>query len=990
MNGRIARFALVLFAAIATDLAFGEVRKALVIGISDYPNYSDNPIKFAHIDALRFKDFLESDGAGRVKVSILTNGEATKDAIWEEVDKLKYEQPRPDTLFVFFSGHAELDTDTDLLYLMPTAGDRKHLSSTGILATEFITKLKALAPTNLLIFLDACHSGAVILGKGGPGSTESFSGSLDGLIASLNKGNEGGVMAFVSAAKDERSWEDEDNAQGIFTRFLIKGLEGEADGVGDKKDGKITAGELENFLIREVPNRALALGKLAQHPVVSPDFKGAYVIAVVPSTPEGSSGTKLGLKIDISQLEVANPELALMVRAGIVLHSSSLIWSAENNNIVRSFELARPVKAGTLPTSIRPESLISPVISSDDSLLVACIEPASIVSISLKSDATVSRQPIQLAGASNPRARILDSCDISISRDHRYAIARLRTIDGKSRLSLVALDGEQSPPFTVASYETGVFLGDVLLLGQADTLTVVRAGTWAPVFTKSLVPPYNSSQVLPPLRALIADPESTSFAELRDDRTIFYPALLPFHDSEPLTIRVDTGFRGQTACYVSGDSLYCVDKYGWKYRDTKGAGGSGGFGCGNGGARGFPSTSSSGAHSWPFFFQCAAEPETLHFIRGVEWVEHVRMPEPILTARLLANGKVTAVGQRGGIYTLDSQAYGDCCSLQAASPNITTRISAGNDGVTAILELDSDAGALSVFRGNSLVKRLTLSDVGWVKNLTLSESNQLVALIGDTRLRLIEFASGDYQRHRARDIDCGMPVSIDKSDSTLVCVAPETQRIQQRSIATGKVQREFDQHVGPVQQVYLNGMTVTAAGTFTGRSQTLVTVWNVSNGKVVSQRYCSVGGSQAEKPFSLFRHGSQFAQLDTPSRLLTRQSLTCESGKPMLVSASLKMLQTSSAADVVAFVDERPNVFHAGNPGEPGFVRAWDLALPIEDIAVSPDGADVVVVVGGRILRIPITVAGFLHIVKQRIPREFTGQECDEFFTGGGCPILKR
>jgi len=240
------------------------------------------------------------------------------------------------------------------------------------------------------------------------------------------------------------------------------------------------------------------------------------------------------------------------------------------------------------------------------------------------------------------------------------------------------------------------------------------------------------------------------------------------------------------------------------------------------------------------------------------------------------------------------------------------------------------------------------------------------------------------------EVECGMPAAVDKSDGTFVCVAPETQEIQLRSVATGKIQRAFNQHVGPIQQIYVDGTTVTAAGTFKGRGQTLVTVWNASNGKVVSQRSCPVGGTQAEKTFSFLQRGKYFTQLDTPSRLLTRESLTCESGPPFLIGTSSTMLRAASAGDSAAFWEKGSSMFSTFNPwtkGSPSL--AWNLELNVEDLAISPNGSDVVAIVGGRILRIPISKTGFLDLVKRRIPREFSSQECGEFFAGENCPLIK-
>jgi hypothetical protein len=167
-------------------------------------------------------------------------------------------------------------------------------------------------------------------------------------------------------------------------------------------------------------------------------------------------------------------------------------------------------------------------------------------------------------------------------------------------------------------------------------------------------------------------------------------------------------------------------------------------------------------------------------------------------------------------------------------------------------------------------------------------------------------------------------------------------------------------------------------------------VWNASNGKVISQRSCPVGGAQADKPFSFFRRGDYFAQLDTPGRLFSRETLTCESGRPFPTIESTKLVAASSAERVVVWDDGATSFATLDPLGETDSSLAWNLELGVEDIAISPDGSDVVVVVGGRILRIPVTKAGFLDLVKQRIPREFSAQECDEFFAGVNCPLLTR
>jgi len=1008
MIQRLVLFAVALQLTLAAGFAADEVRRALVLGVSEYPNYNESRIQFAHIDALQFKSFLETDGAGRVEVKALTNTQATRDAIWDAVEELRHQQPKPDTLFVFFSGHAELDPYTEQLYLMPSGGDRRRLSSTGILAGEFITKLRSIGPTNLLVFLDACHTGAALLGKGG--LSESVPGSLNSVIASLNRGNEGGVTAFVSAAKDELSWEDDEFSQGIFTRFLIKGLGGDADGVGDQKDGLVTAAELQGFLAREVTNRARVLNKAAQHPLVSPDFKGNYVISVA-NIAGGlvSTSSPIVVNPDLQLLQHSNPELALMVELGTQLippvalkneavgirdnksapttspsdlHSHG--WTSGSLRIVPSFELARAIKVGVLPPSVKPESLISPVISSDGSLLVACIDKSSIVSISLRPGSIPKRLDF-VAQSSRPSSReILDSCEISISRDNNFAIARLRFIDESSRLVLVGLAGTEPPARIVDGYELGVVTKNGMLLSKAGSVTVVKPGKWDIGLTRDFGKP---------VRNLLSDPESANFGAVFDTGVAF----IRLDDPESIASSRDYGSSIDTSaatCSIAGDRLFCFSETTALMNDIETRSHiSGGIGIDcplRGRARSFPSSTTRGVHGWSLLYGCSEDLETLYFARQFPSTSvKVRMPETVLTARLLSNTKVVAVGQRGGIYSFDSVKYGDCCTVQVLTAGSKVNVSAGKSGMTAVFEHHDKSGELLLFRDDVLIRRVTLEDSAWVEQINWSASNQIVALAGKASGNLMHFVGDDFRLVRQAPVPCGKPIVFGNLDSSIACVVPETQKIQLRAATTGSLRLELDGHGGPIHDLYLSATRLTAAGSFVGRSQTIVTTWNPADGKLVSQRYCQVGGSQAVKPLSLVRKGDAFAQLDAPHRLLAHQSLTCEPSKPVTIKPS-SVLRGSHDSDWVVLLNRDRTAFSLLSPWHPDFAPSWDLDLVIEDISISANGHDVVVIVGGRIMRIPMTRAAFLDLVKRRVPREFSAAECRDFFDNRPCPLLKK
>ena len=71
----------------------------------------------------------------------------------------------PETVFLFFSGHGELDL-AGKLYLMPYDGDKEHLEETAIQFEQLESFLKTIGLKNVVIFLDTCHSGAAVQGKG--------------------------------------------------------------------------------------------------------------------------------------------------------------------------------------------------------------------------------------------------------------------------------------------------------------------------------------------------------------------------------------------------------------------------------------------------------------------------------------------------------------------------------------------------------------------------------------------------------------------------------------------------------------------------------------------------------------------------------------------------------------------------------------------------------------------------------------------------------
>jgi len=118
------------------------------------------------------------------------------------------------------------------------------------------------------MILDACHSGAV---KGREESGKMSRSMFD----SLSDVPEG--FAILSACGlNERSYEHEELGHGVFTFYLLKGAEGEADG---NKDETVTLNELYDYVSPQVKNWVYQKFSASQRPHIRSNFSGIYVVS---------------------------------------------------------------------------------------------------------------------------------------------------------------------------------------------------------------------------------------------------------------------------------------------------------------------------------------------------------------------------------------------------------------------------------------------------------------------------------------------------------------------------------------------------------------------------------------------------------------------------------------------------------------------------------------------------------------------------------------
>ncbi len=214
---------------------------ALVVGISDYKNMPDRALKFAHRDAEAIYSILISPRGGNFRaenVHKLIGPEATLANLRRELEQwLPSAAKADDRVLIYFAGHGFVYGGK--AYLAPFDLEPGNIAGTGY-PMEALGKViggKIQARYKVML-TDACHSGAIT-----PDASAALNRSLLDVHQSL--------FSLTASRDRESSFESADwgGGHGIFTYYVVKGLEGEADG---NADGIVTADELAEYTRRNV------------------------------------------------------------------------------------------------------------------------------------------------------------------------------------------------------------------------------------------------------------------------------------------------------------------------------------------------------------------------------------------------------------------------------------------------------------------------------------------------------------------------------------------------------------------------------------------------------------------------------------------------------------------------------------------------------------------------------------------------------------------
>jgi len=238
-------------------------RVALIIGIEKYEQAP--PASYANLDATYFYEYARKGfGVSKSNMMLLVDEDANLIKSLGIISKwLPGKVVKNQTeLIIFFAGHGLASNDGKELYFLTQDSDPDLLSRTALSRTELFKEILSLEPKSVTMFMDTCYSGIsrdeeVLLASARPIR----------IVADDQDGVPDNFTVFTASQLDQISSGLKEASHGIFSYYLMKGLEGKADA---NKDKQITNGELLAYMDQNVSQKASELGR-QQNPSLAGD-----------------------------------------------------------------------------------------------------------------------------------------------------------------------------------------------------------------------------------------------------------------------------------------------------------------------------------------------------------------------------------------------------------------------------------------------------------------------------------------------------------------------------------------------------------------------------------------------------------------------------------------------------------------------------------------------------------------------------------------------
>lgn len=235
---------------------------AIVVGIEKYQQIGIPPVEYANRDAEAVKNYLtQAMGFDPANVVLLQNEAATKTTLDKYLGPwLRNHASKKSRVFIYFAGHGAPNPETGEGFLVPYDGDPNYTEVTALPIKALYETLAKLPAANVTVALDACFSGRgqrslIAKGTRAFANVVKFPAAIGPNTVVLTATGGGQVSTFYP-----------DGRHGLFTYFLLKGLQGGADA---DKNGMITTKELFSYL-KPTVEREARKQNIEQIPTLSP------------------------------------------------------------------------------------------------------------------------------------------------------------------------------------------------------------------------------------------------------------------------------------------------------------------------------------------------------------------------------------------------------------------------------------------------------------------------------------------------------------------------------------------------------------------------------------------------------------------------------------------------------------------------------------------------------------------------------------------------
>jgi hypothetical protein len=250
-------------------------RLAVIIGIEKYKKIQN--ATYAKSDAEYFTEYAKKAfGIEGKNIKTLTDNEA--DLVSSQLALFKWLRQKiikeQTEVFIFYSGHGLASLDDEELFLLTSDSDGDAIEFTALSRTSIIKRITSFSAKKVTMFIDACYSGEtrdsnddeLLIASARPIKLLKDDSKLPD---NFNMFSASQISQASSSTKKETGVKN-----GIFSYYLMKGLEGSAD---LNKDRKITNGEMYKYLSVNVPKIARSLHNREQQPFFQGDTNSVLV-----------------------------------------------------------------------------------------------------------------------------------------------------------------------------------------------------------------------------------------------------------------------------------------------------------------------------------------------------------------------------------------------------------------------------------------------------------------------------------------------------------------------------------------------------------------------------------------------------------------------------------------------------------------------------------------------------------------------------------------